>query len=269
MKCGISISNFGVTSKPQDYSKLAKVAEDSGWDGFFLWDHLNFGRGNNILDPWILLAVVAQTTEKMTIGTAVSPLPRRRPQKIASEVVTVDALSEGRLVLGVGLGWPPKEFEAFGEVADKRILAQKLDESLEILQGLWSGETFSFKGKHYIVEDFRLHPTPIQKPRVPIWVAGTWPKKKPFQRAARFDGVVPMGTRDPSEFAAMREYVEQHRKSKGKFDYICSLTYPSKPKRNKMLREFDQAGATWYLESWGTQPIEKQMVRMKRGPPDI
>ena len=168
MKCGISISNFGVTAKPQDYSKLAKAAEDSGWDGFFLWDHLNFGRGTNILDPWILMAVVAQTTEKMTIGTAVSPLPRRRPQKIASEVVTVDALSEGRLVLGVGLGWPPKEFEAFGEVSDKRVLAQKLDESLEILQGLWSGETYSFKGKHYIVEKFRLHPPPVQKPRVPI-----------------------------------------------------------------------------------------------------
>ena len=126
MKYGISISNFGVTSRPQDYTKLALAAEDSGWDGFFLWDHLNFGRGNNILDPWILLSVVAQATEKITIGTAVSPLPRRRPQKIASEVVTVDALSEGRLVLGVGLGWPPKEFEAFGETSDKRILAQKL-----------------------------------------------------------------------------------------------------------------------------------------------
>ena len=269
MKHGITISNFGVSSKPQDYATLAKAAEDSGWDGFFVWDHLNFGRSVNILDPWILLAVVAQNTETVRIGTAVTPLPRRRPQKVASEVVTLDRLSEGRMVLGVGLGWPPKEFRAFGEESDIRIRAQKFEESLEIIEGLWLGDSFSFKGNHYTVDDFRLHPTCVQKPRVPIWAGATWPKKKPFRRAARYDGVVPIGTRDPSAFAEMKKYTEKHRKSKGEYAWVCSLTYPSKPKRDELLSQFEQAGATWYLESWGTGPFEKQMRRTKRSPPDI
>ncbi len=269
MKCGISISNFGVSSKPQDYAKLAKAIENAGWDGFFVWDHLNFGRGLNILNPWILLAAIAVETERMIMGTAVTPLPRRRPQQLASEVMTLDQLSEGRMVLGVGLGWPPKEFRVFGEEDDIRIRAQKLEESLDIIQKLWSGEELSFKGEHYSVDGFKLHPTPVQKPRVPIWVAGMWPKKKPFQRAALYDGVVPIGTRDPTTFADMKEYVEKYRMSKGEYAWVCSLTHPSKTKREELLPQFEQAGANWYLESWGTVPIGKQMKRTKRGPPDI
>ena len=269
MKCGISIANFGVSSKPQDYARLAKTVEEAGWDGFFVWDHLNFGRGLNILDPWILLAVIAQETETMTIGTAVTPLPRRRPQKLACEVSTLDRLSEGRMLLGVGLGWPPKEFKAFGEDVDIQTRAEKLEESLEILQGLWSGKEYSFKGKHYTVENFKLHPTPFQKPRVPIWVAGMWPKKKPFRRAALYDGVVPLGTRDPATFAEMKEYVEKHRQKERNYDWVCSLTHPSKTKRDELLPQFEQAEANWYLESWGTVPFEKQMKRTKRRPPDI
>jgi alkanesulfonate monooxygenase SsuD/methylene tetrahydromethanopterin reductase-like flavin-dependent oxidoreductase (luciferase family) len=269
MKCGISIANFGVSSKPQDYGKLAKAAEDSGWDGLFVWDHLNFGRGINVLDPWILLATIALKTETMRIGTAVTPLPRRRPQKLACEVATLDQLSEGRMILGVGLGWPPKEFKAFGEESDIHIRAQKTDESLEIIQGLWSGDTFSFRGKHFTVDNFKLHPTPVQKPRVPIWVAGMWPKKKPFRRAAQYDGVVPLGTKEPSTFAKMKEYTEKHRRAKGEYAWVGSLTHPSKVKRDELLPQFEEAGANWYLESWGTVPIEKQMQRTKRGPPDI
>jgi len=269
MKCGISIANFGVSSRPQDYARLAKAVEEAGWDGLFVWDHLNFGRGRDILNPWILLAAIAIETEKLTIGTAVTPLPRRRPQNVAFEVMTLDQLSEGRMILGVGLGWPPKEFKTFGEKVDIRIRAQKMEESLEILQGLWTGKEYSFKGEHYTVDKFVLHPTPVQKPRVPIWVAGMWPKKKPFRRAALYDGVVPLGTRDPSAFAEMMEYVGKHRKSKGDFAWVCSLTHPAKTKRDELVPQFEQAGANWYLESWGTVPIEKQMKRTKRGPPDI
>lgn len=269
MKCGISIANFGVSSKPQDYAKLARMAEDSGWDGFFLWDHINFGRRKNIMDPWILLAAIGLNTEKIRIGTIITPLPRRRPQKVACEVVTIDNLSEGRMTLGVGLGGPKKEFTTFGENYDVRILAQKLDEALEILQGIWTGETYSFMGEHYTIKEFKLRPTPVQKPRVPIWVAGTWPKKRPFRRAARYEGVVPIGARNPTEFAKMKQYVEKHRIRKGKYDWVCSLTFPSATKRKELLPEFEAAGATWYIESWGLVPFETQMKRMKRGPPSV
>jgi alkanesulfonate monooxygenase SsuD/methylene tetrahydromethanopterin reductase-like flavin-dependent oxidoreductase (luciferase family) len=173
------------------------------------------------------------------------------------------------MILGVGLGWPPKEFKAFGEESDIQIRAEKTDESLEILQGLWSGDALSFKGNHYTVDDFKLHPTPVQKPRVPIWVAGMWPKKKPFRRAAQFEGVVPLGTRVPSTFAEMKEYTEKYRTGKGEYAWVCSLTHPPKTKRDQLIPEFKHFGANWYLESWGTVPFEKQFNRTKRGPPDI
>jgi alkanesulfonate monooxygenase SsuD/methylene tetrahydromethanopterin reductase-like flavin-dependent oxidoreductase (luciferase family) len=203
----------------------------------------------------------------MKIGPMVTPLPRRRPQKLACEVASLDALSNGRVVFGVGLGWPPKEYSAFGEEVDIGVRAQKLEESLEILKGLWTGKEFSFSGEHYVVKEFQLHPTPVQKPRVPIWVAGMWPKKNPFRRAAQYEGVIPLGTRDPTEFVNMKQYTETYRKRKGDYDWVCSLTYPAKKKRAELLSEFEHAGATWYLESWGTIPIEKQRKRVARGPP--
>jgi alkanesulfonate monooxygenase SsuD/methylene tetrahydromethanopterin reductase-like flavin-dependent oxidoreductase (luciferase family) len=270
MKFGISVANFLVSTTPQDYIELAKRTEEAGWDGFFLWDHINWREEKPNHDPWILLAAIASHTNTIKIGTAVTPLPRRRPHKIARETVTIDHISKGRLILGVGLGWPPKkEFQAFGEPTDKTVRAKMLDESLEILTGLWTGQPLHYEGEYFIVEGVQFRPTPFEKKRIPIWVAGTWPKKNPFRRAAKFQGVIPMGTRNSEEFRAMMDYVKKHRKSKSSFDWVSSSSYLSGAKRNRYVSEFKDVGANWYVESWGVQPFKKQLKRIERGPPDI
>jgi alkanesulfonate monooxygenase SsuD/methylene tetrahydromethanopterin reductase-like flavin-dependent oxidoreductase (luciferase family) len=120
-------------------------------------------------------------TERILLGTMVTPIPRRHPWKLARETVTLDHLSGGRLLLGVGLGgFPQEEFAAFGETGDAKVRAAKLDEGLEVLTGLWSGARFSYRGTQYRVHDAHFTPSPVQQPRIPIWVAGTWPIKAPF-----------------------------------------------------------------------------------------
>jgi alkanesulfonate monooxygenase SsuD/methylene tetrahydromethanopterin reductase-like flavin-dependent oxidoreductase (luciferase family) len=270
MKFGISVANFLVSTTPQDYIELAKGAEDAGWDGFFLWDHINWREGKPNHDPWILLAAIASHTNEIRIGTAVTPLPRRRPHKIARETVTIDHLSKGRLILGVGLGWPPKkEFQAFGEPTDKLVRAKMLDESLEIITGLWRGQPLDYKGECFTMEGVQFKPTPFENRQIPIWVAGSWPKRSPFRRAAKYQGVVPIGTRNSEDFRNMMNYVKRHRKTKESFDWVSSSSYLSGPKRNHYVSEFKDVGANWYVESWGVQPFEKQMKRIQRGPPDV
>ncbi|MFW9870351.1 MAG: LLM class flavin-dependent oxidoreductase [Candidatus Thorarchaeota archaeon] len=270
MKLGVSIANFGVSSEPRDYIKLAKAVENAGWDGFFLWDHLNW-RGNlPNYDTWTLLSAIAANTEKVLIGPLVTALPRRRPQKVAREALTIDHLSRGRFVLGVGLGWPPKhEFRAFGEPFDDTTRAKMLDEALEVITGLWSGEQFSFQGRYYQVDNVSYQPTPYNKNGIPIWNGGTWPKKGPFRRAARYDGIVPAGANTKAKFRDMMSFVDKYRTKSGSFDWVCSTGYISNKKRETFVNEFNGVGATWYIESWGTQAYEKQISRVKRGPPLI
>jgi alkanesulfonate monooxygenase SsuD/methylene tetrahydromethanopterin reductase-like flavin-dependent oxidoreductase (luciferase family) len=194
MKYGIYSPNFGKTfGNPKLVTKLAIEAEKSGWDGFFLWDHIfNTEEGfPDTLDPFIALTSVAENTEKIQIGTTVTPLTRRRPWKLARETVTLDILSEGRLILGIGLGGP-SELSLMNEETNLRIMAEMADEHLEILNGLWSGEDFSYAGKYYIIDKVKFRPRPVQKPSIKMWGAGTWPKKGPFRRAAKLDGVIPL-----------------------------------------------------------------------------
>ena len=155
MRFGVYLPNFGDHAEPARLVELARAAEQAGWSGFFLWDHVQrAGRrgvtGARLVDPWIALAAIAVATERLTLGPLVTPLARRRPWVVARAAVTLDHLSGGRLVLGVGLGAPPEaEFSAFGESPDPRARAEKLDESLAILAGLWRAEPFSFEGVHY------------------------------------------------------------------------------------------------------------------------
>ncbi len=270
MKFGVSIANFGVSSNPQDYVNLAQGVEAAGWDGFFLWDHINWREGIVNLDPWILLSAIATETEKVLIGPLVTPLPRRRPQKVARESLTLDHLSKGRFVFGVGLGWPPKkEYGDFGEPVGINIRAKMLDEGLKVITGLWSGTPLDFQGEHYTVTCAQFKPKPYRKEGIPIWVAGTWPKKGPFQRAAKYNGIVPMGIQTGKKFSDMMEYVNKYRKPSKTFDWVSSTSYISGPKRDRIAKEFRDAGATWYIESWGTQSMEKQLPRIKRGPPAL
>src|SRR5229473_5574686 len=191
---GIAVPCFA--ENPMELARLGIDAERAGFDGFFLWDHIVFsdtGEGPPIVDPWLVLAVVAASTTRVRLGTMITPLPRRRPWQLARETTTLDRLSNGRLILGVGIGSPGYgDFGIFHEPQGERARAELLDEGLAVLAGLWSGERFSYQGKHFTLDPVRFRPTPVQRPRVPVWVGGVLPARKPIARAARWDGMVPI-----------------------------------------------------------------------------
>ena len=275
MNYSVSIHNFGDFADVRRLVELAKEAEDCGWDGFFLWDHIHWN-GPPMLDPWVALAAIASATSRIRIGTMVTPLARRRPWKLARETVTLDHLSGGRLILGVGLGLPPEEeFARLGEDADARVRGQKLDEGLEVLTGLWSGEPFSYQGKHYQLDNVRFLPRPVQQPRIPIWVAGLWPNRRPFRRAARLDGAVPVkvgpsadmpGLLTPEELAEPLAYIRKHRESDVPFDVNASAAIPTDPAQARdVVDAFAAAGATW-LQEWQPNP-DALSARLRAGVP--
>ncbi|MBT17570.1 MAG: LLM class flavin-dependent oxidoreductase [Dehalococcoidia bacterium] len=264
MKYGINITNFGDGFTSNALADLAHEAEESGWDGFFIWDHLAAFKHSDkqllsIIDPWITLAAIAMRTNHIRIGPMVTPVPRRRPWKLAREAVTLDHLSNGRLNLGVGLGFPDwDEYEQFGESGNANIRAAKLDEGLDVLLGLWSGRPFNYNGEFYVVKGATFHPAPLQVPRIPIWVAGTWPNKKPIRRSARYDGVFPISSdlkhdlrvEDVKDIA---KYVNSHRKEHSHFDIVISGTSinESPEKSIDKITRLADAGATWWQERFG------------------
>jgi alkanesulfonate monooxygenase SsuD/methylene tetrahydromethanopterin reductase-like flavin-dependent oxidoreductase (luciferase family) len=184
LKHGIAVPNF--STEPGDLIELGVATEQAGFDGYFLWDHIVFsdtGDGPPIVDPWLVLSVVAAKTSRIRIGTVVTPVPRRRPWQLARTTTTLDRLSNGRVVLGVGLGSPAYgDFGIFHEPSRDRERAELLDEGLDVLAGLWSGETFSYAGKHLTVDPVRFTPVPVQRPRIPVWVAGVLPAPRPIAR---------------------------------------------------------------------------------------
>ncbi len=194
MLFGLDVSNYGEYADPRTLAGLAREAEESGWDGFFIFDHiLPTDFGAPLFDPWITLAAIAMNTERLRIGPMVTPVPRRRPRKLARETVSLDHLSNGRLILGVGLGGPPdREFETFDESGDARVRAGLLNEGVDVLAGMWTGEPFAYEGEHYRVKEQVFLPTPVQSPRIPVWVSAKWRNRAPLRRAARWDGVFPI-----------------------------------------------------------------------------
>jgi alkanesulfonate monooxygenase SsuD/methylene tetrahydromethanopterin reductase-like flavin-dependent oxidoreductase (luciferase family) len=191
---GLAVPCFA--EDPMELARLGIEAERAGFDGFFLWDHMvfsNTGEGPPIVDPWLVLAVVAASTSRIRLGTMITPVPRRRPWQLARETTTLDRLSNGRLILGVGIGSPAYgDFGIFHEPSGERERAELLDEGLDVLAGLWSGEKFSYQGSHFTVDPVRFTPTPVQRPRIPVWVGGVLPAARPIARAARWDGMVPI-----------------------------------------------------------------------------
>jgi alkanesulfonate monooxygenase SsuD/methylene tetrahydromethanopterin reductase-like flavin-dependent oxidoreductase (luciferase family) len=204
-------------------------------------------------DPWVVLGALAVRTERIVIGTAITAAARRRPQKLARETVTVDRLSGGRMVLGVGLGEPPEEYTAYGDTANRRVVAEKLDEALEVLAGLWSGEPFDHKGAHYTVEGAQFLPAPVQVPRIPVWAACIVPHSRPLRRAARWDGVVlgaigESGSIDPVAPEDVRQAVtsitEQRSPGAGPFD--VAISHSGIPTDHD-LANYADAGVTWVM----------------------
>lgn len=279
MHYGIYIPNFGAEMSARAIADLARAAEDTGWDGFFIWDHILHDNRHRVplVDPWVTLAAVATSTQHIRIGTTLTPLPRRRPWKLARETATLDHLSGGRLILTVGLGYPPDaDFAQFGEDSDPKVRAGKLDEGLDILVGLWRGKPFSYEGKHYRVGKSVFLPPVLQSPRVPIWVGGFWPNRAPFRRAARWDGAFPirkggpMRKRDLEEIGA---YIQQHRTATTAFDLVIKGYTPGNNgvRARKIIEPYSRAGVTWWLESLFRRrnSMEAMRKRILQGPPKI
>jgi alkanesulfonate monooxygenase SsuD/methylene tetrahydromethanopterin reductase-like flavin-dependent oxidoreductase (luciferase family) len=277
---GILLPNFGTCcGSPRELAELAVEAEDAGWDGFFVFDHISYSNNEHlpVADPWVALAAIAMNTKRMRIGPLVTPLARRRPWKLARETVSIDHLSNGRLTLGVGLGDPADvEFTSFGENGEDRIRAEKLDEGLEVLVGLWSGEPFSYLGKHYEVRNVQFLPRPLQSPRIPIWVAGRWPRREPFLRAARWEGVFPLGLArgsklNPDEIRKVLSFIRKHRAHTTVYDLVVTSGDSGRVDDNETLSAYAAAGATWWMEDvrkWRNSPGTLG-DRICQGPPRI
>ena len=252
----ICLANIGTYADPRAAVRVAQQAEAGGWDGIFVWDHLAFVWGPPAADPWTTLSAIAVSTQRLLLGTAVTPVARRRPHVLAHQVATLDVLSGGRVVLGAGLGGSPSEFGKFGEATDEKVRAAMLDEGLDVLRRLWSGEEVTHRGAHYIVDAVKLAPTPAQD-HLPIWIGGN---RGPSQRrAARWDGWIPdtayppgRGT-TPEDVAAGTQRIRSTRLTDSPFD-VAVLGEGGKSD----LAAYAQAGATWWLEN----------VHDRRGTPD-
>jgi alkanesulfonate monooxygenase SsuD/methylene tetrahydromethanopterin reductase-like flavin-dependent oxidoreductase (luciferase family) len=264
-------------------AELAALAERSGWDGFFVWEPV-WG-----FDAWICLSAAAMVTERIRLGTMITPLSRMRPWKLASETITLDHLSGGRVILSVGLGAVDTGFSAFGEVVDRKQRAELLDEGLEILTGLWRGQPFRFDGKHYHVTetDFMPPPPPLQQPRIPIWVVGAWPRQKSMARALRYDGILPSAIQEsdgkrqarqanPQEVAQIAAYIQANRSSDAPFDIVVEGVTPGdKPQKARaIVAEWAQVGATWWIEALWNLPNDTDGLmairkRIEQGPPAV
>ena len=195
VRFSINIPNFGDFADAETVAKVAAAAEAAGWDGLFVWDHVVHHKSarRSFGDPWMLLTAAALATTRIKLGPLLTPVARRRPQQLARQVSTLDNLSGGRVIFGAGLGAPIEdEYGSFGEPTDPKLLAERLDEGLDLLDRYWSGEAVTHDGPHFQVDDVTLRPTPVQRPRVPVWIGGYWPKRRPMRRAARWDGAVPM-----------------------------------------------------------------------------
>lgn len=283
MKYGLTLPNVGVYSDARTLSDLARLAEEAGWDGFFVWDTIHFqAEKNAVCDPWIALAAIAMRTERIKIGTMVAAPARRRPWKMARETITLDHLSHGRFIFGVGAGdGSDRGFTAFGERTDGKERAALLDESLEILQGLWSGQPFSYSGEHYHIEEITFLPPPVQTPRIPIWIGGFWPRKGPMSRAARFDGINAFTKRDdgtfgdltPAEIHQLKRFMDEHRTASTPFDIVTGgrvFDAVHDEQAQAMLSSYAAAGVTWCLENiWPERDFDSVRASIQQGPPHL
>jgi alkanesulfonate monooxygenase SsuD/methylene tetrahydromethanopterin reductase-like flavin-dependent oxidoreductase (luciferase family) len=286
MRYSISVPNFGEFAAPRAFAEVARRAEEAGWDGLLVWDHVveRKSQRREIADPWVLLTAAALATRRLRLGTAITPVARRRPAKLAREVTTLDRLTGGRMVLGVGLGAPvPDEYGSFGDTTDARVLAERLDEGLHALDLLWSGEPVTYRGNQVTVDDVVFLPTPVQRPRVPVWVGGMWHNKAPMRRAARWDGAIPAwegmeDARPPDvdDVRATVEFLRRCREANGladkPFDIVVGGASPAGNGRD-LLGPLADLGVTWWDERmpW-TEDLERtepMLRRIEQGPPRV
>ena len=273
MHYGLDVINAGYYADPHHMIELAQAAEASGWDGFFIWDHLAFVWDAPSGDPWVILSAIAASTKTLKLSLAVTPTARRRPQMVAQHLVTLDHLSRGRVIFGAGLGGVAREFTAFGQPFEPKQVAAMLDEGLDVIAKLWSGEPVRHHGTHYTVDDVTFQPVPVQQPRIPIWIGGE--SKPAMRRAARWDGWI-VGVDDeegnirtsPAELAAEMEYVQQHR-TDAVMPFDVAVIGRSQPGDGKLTGAYADVGVTWWLDSIHERRAtpEELLARVKAGPP--
>jgi alkanesulfonate monooxygenase SsuD/methylene tetrahydromethanopterin reductase-like flavin-dependent oxidoreductase (luciferase family) len=281
MRYAVGIPNVGDYGDPRLLVELARDAEAAGWDAVLLWDHVAYRRrGWPVADPTVILTAIAAATSRVRVGLLAAAIPRRRPWKLARETATLDLLSGGRLILGAGLGSQAhEEYAAFGEDGDPRARAARLDEGLEVLTGLWRGEPFSHEGSVYRVEETVFLPRPAQLPRPPLWIAGRWPNRPPFRRAARWDGVVPThaavghaGTMTPAQLDEIVRYTLAHRPARlGPFEVVVEGHTAGRDRAadHQRVAALEAAGLTWWVEKlgWFHGPVATARQRVRAGPP--
>jgi alkanesulfonate monooxygenase SsuD/methylene tetrahydromethanopterin reductase-like flavin-dependent oxidoreductase (luciferase family) len=276
---GLYIPPFGELADPGRLAELGARAEQAGWDGLFLWDHVLHRDVMPIADPWIALSAVACATRTLRFGPMVTPLARRRPWVVARQAATLDHLSAGRVVFGVGLGgdgW--REFSGFGEPLPPRVRAERLDEALAIVVGLWKEARLDHHGVHFQISDVTVLPVPVQRPRIPIWVADIWPHPAPLRRAARYDGVFPIKPGEqftPHEIEGLLADVARYRAEEeipepAHFDVVLTgtseATWPGRV--HEELDDLAGAGVTWWLESIDHRSAREAVDRtIAQGPP--
>ncbi len=262
MNYGLNLPNGGLTGDPHTAAELAALAEASGWDGVFLEDYIVWQGHQDVptYDPWILLAAMALSTKRVRLGITVTPLSRRRPWKVAREAVTLDHLSNGRMILGAGLGDTSIDISLthFGEVIDVRQRNEMLDEALDIIVKAWSGKPFNYEGKHYRLKEVTLLPEPVQAPRIPIWIGGGFPLKGPTQRALRWDGSCmyihhaegQWHDWTPEDVRALREMVDRQRGKDAPFDIVLGGRHRADDwgQERALIKSLAEASATWWIE---------------------
>jgi len=249
--------------------ELVCEAESAGWDGFFLPDGISVGE-YPLFDPWVMMGAIASRTSRIRFGPMITPVSRRRPWKLARECVTVDHLSKGRLVLTVGMGAAADDggFCKVGEAMDLKVRAQRTDEALEIINGLWQGKPCTFSGEHFHVDNMVMIPGPVQTPRIPIWIVGVWDKPKSMRRALSWDGIIPQKFRDwhplsADEIRKVSDYVVRNRNGQGSFEILCGRSSGGKKAKqaSKIVQPYIDAGATWWIEP------DPSLERIRQGPP--
>jgi probable F420-dependent oxidoreductase len=282
MRFALDIAPLGDLADPGTLVELAEAAESAGWDAVFIWDHLQGSAGWSvpIADPWVALSAIAARTRRIRLGPMVLALPRRRPWLVARAAATLDQLSGGRVILGVGLGYPPDaEFAPFGEDASLEGRAARLDEGLELVTRLWSGDPVTFAGNHHRLDEVTLLPRPVQVPRIPIWVATTWPRTAGLSRAARFDGVAPLKVGPdgiplgftPDEIRTLLAQLRERGGARGDRPYdvlVYGETDAASPADAARVRALEDAGATWWSEPINGWRGDRDalLARIRQGP---
>ncbi len=267
MKYGLALPY----TTPRIIAKLSQLAEESGWDGCFLGDAIWCE------DPMIGLAAAAMVTDRIRLGTMITPVPLRIPWKLASESLALDHLSNGRLTLGLGAGAVWMGWQAFpDEVVDTKARAEMLDETIDILSLLYQRKQFDYDGKHYHLnltqlDEMHYPPKPNQQPRIPLWCVGILPRKKSLQRVLKCDGVIVEKSGDitPEDILEIKTYVDANRTLSMPFDIVLNgkTSDLSHTQRQDKLLSLSEAGATWWIEGLWDASEETALEYIRRGPP--